>query len=145
MSKAKRKWIVLDWLADGCLRAQDIAYSATQSIADKLDEIVNTSLWVKDGTTVKPRTDTDDVQITKIAGRTNSVPVTDAAGAFKDTQVVISDGPAGGSVLNMDAFDSDPTADLISGDLYLVTKDADTVTLTFFDGTDKYSVELSKV
>jgi len=40
MSKTKRKWIVLDWLIDGCLRAQDIPYSESQSIKEAIDGII---------------------------------------------------------------------------------------------------------
>jgi hypothetical protein len=37
MSKTKRKWIVLDYNSDGSLRAEDVPYSATESIKDRLD------------------------------------------------------------------------------------------------------------
>jgi len=40
MAKTKRKWIILDWLLDGCLRAQDIPYNALLSIKGAIDAIV---------------------------------------------------------------------------------------------------------
>jgi len=39
MSKTKRKWIVLDYSADGSLRAEDIPFDASSSIKDKLDNL----------------------------------------------------------------------------------------------------------
>lgn len=42
MAKTKRKWLVLDWASDGCIRAQDIPFNETQSIKDKIDAVVNT-------------------------------------------------------------------------------------------------------
>ena len=35
--KTKRKWIVLNWNSDGCLRAEDIPYNSAESIKDKID------------------------------------------------------------------------------------------------------------
>ena len=140
MSKTKRKWIVLDWLKDGCLRAQDIAYSATQSIADAIDS----TPWIKDGTIIKPRTSTDDVQITKLAGTADTVPVTDADGKLEDTPVTITDGPDGGDAVNMDAHPTGAITGLLAKDLYLQRKDANTVELSWYDGTDTYKVELTK-
>jgi len=39
MSKTKRKWIVLDYAADGALRAEDIPFDADNSTKDKLDRL----------------------------------------------------------------------------------------------------------
>ena len=33
-----RKWLVLNWLIPGCLRAEDIPYSATQSTSQAIDD-----------------------------------------------------------------------------------------------------------
>lgn len=40
MAKTKRKWLELDFTKDGCIRAQDIPYDASQSIKTKIDSIV---------------------------------------------------------------------------------------------------------
>ena len=38
MSKTRRKWVELDYSADGSLRAEDIPYDGTDSVKDKLDD-----------------------------------------------------------------------------------------------------------
>jgi hypothetical protein len=39
MSKTGRKWLKRDWSDSDCVRAQDIPYSESESIKDRLDNV----------------------------------------------------------------------------------------------------------
>ena len=148
MAKTKRKWIILDWVVDGVLRAQDIPYDATDSIKDKIDALV--SRWTRTGTTLSPSTSGDGIQVNDatiddLATVADTVPISDANGKLEDTTVTITDAPSGGSILNLDEYATAPSsASLEIGDSYIVRVDATTVKYVFYDGTDTYAVEMSK-
>jgi hypothetical protein len=71
---------------------------------------------------------------------------TDTNGALQETGATITDdAPSGGSVFNLARYVIDPTAgDLEDGDFWIQDKDANTKTLNVYDGTDTYTVELTK-
>ena len=76
----------------------------------------------------------------------NTVVISDTNGILKDTTVTINEGPSGGSVLNLIEFTTDPdVSELLVGDMYILDSPSTSGKLwKYFDGTYKYSVEMSR-
>ena len=103
------------------------------------------SLWSLSGDTLFPETSSNNLMLPYLSGTNNSIPVTDEDGKFKDSELTFNEGVSGGSILNMIPFATEPSSgDLISNDIYLTQVTSGIVELTFFNGTDKFKVELTK-
>ncbi len=50
--KVHRRWIVLDWLLPGCLRAEDIPYDASINVKEAIDNVGMNKNGVDTGETV---------------------------------------------------------------------------------------------
>jgi len=76
----------------------------------------------------------------------NTIVTTDTNGTLQDTTMSITEGPSGGSVINVIEHASDPViGSLVTGDLWITDSPATSGKLfKYFDGIDIYSVELSK-
>jgi hypothetical protein len=68
---------------------------------------------------------------------------TDTNGEFQESGVTVEDAPVGGSGFNVVEYASTPTS-IPTGFLWMQAKDSNTKTLNYYDGTDTYSVDLSK-
>ena len=99
--------------------------------------------WKEDGTNLEPIDNTLDVRLPKLSGVNNSVVVTDSNGVTKDSPVTITDSPAGGSILGLDIYDTEPATGLIQNDFFAVQKDENTIVLNIHNGTKLFKVEMT--
>lgn len=109
-------------------------------------QIDSENLWDLDGTTITPSSATNTVTLPYLAGTNNTITTTNATGLFQDSTATITEGVSGGSLLNMDEHSVDPlNGSLVVGDLWITDNIATSgKLLKFWDGTYKYSVELSR-
>jgi hypothetical protein len=84
------------------------------------------------------------LQANSLAGYASSVAVTDINGKFQDTSVTITSAPSGGSMINVAEYSSDPSSGLVTGDIWVVANGSGSKLLKYYDGTNKYSVELTQ-
>ena len=74
---------------------------------------------------------------------TNNIVISNIEGKIKNSSVSIDEGPlGGGSIINLITFDEDPLG-LVEGDTW-IKNEGNGKLLKFFDGEDKYSIELTK-
>jgi len=69
--------------------------------------------------------------------------VTDGTGLLAQSGVLLTQAPTGGSVVNFSEYTSTPTGPQ-SGDFWIQAVDANTKSFNYYDGTDTYSVQLTK-
>ena len=97
--------------------------------------------WNEENDILQPKNANAKVKLPDLTGRDNSIVVTDASGMTKDTKVQIEE-IASGSAVTMEEFLSEPT-EKIPKDLYVVS-DGTTTKLKWFDGTDVWSIDMTK-
>jgi hypothetical protein len=87
-----------------------------------------------------------DITVSDLAGLFGRIVTTDENGQLQIGTATITDGVAGGSLINVTEHASDPSSgNLIAGDIWITDNIATGgKLLKYWDGTDKYSVELSK-
>jgi hypothetical protein len=112
-----------------------------------IDFLSGAVLWELNGTNIQPKDITQGLSIPSISGSTSgTILTTDQNGVFQSSTMSITDGVSGGSLINVIEHSTDPlSADLVVGDLWVVDSPATSgKLLKYWDGTSKYSVELSK-
>ena len=120
-----------------------------QTISTEDDFIKNkptivSNVWENISNVLKPKTQTDEVQIIPTGGIANTIPITDADGVAKDTEATIESAPAGGSMLGLEIYATEPVAPTNQNNLYAVQTDSNTITLVISNGTDVFKVEATK-
>jgi hypothetical protein len=120
----------------------------TQGYVD--DTIASSTLWNRSGVTLSPATAGDgvavnDATVDELAGQDNTIAITDANGRLKDSPVTIETAPAGGSMLGLEIYNTEPVAPTGQSNMYAYYNVGGDVVLAISDGVDVYEVTLAKV
>lgn len=73
-----------------------------------------------------------------------TIPVASTTGALSLSTALITSSPTGGSMLNLAEYASDPSSGLLAGDIWIVANGSGSKLLKYYDGSVKYSVELTQ-
>jgi len=129
----------------------DLAYMSNVKTNDEIishfDDIVAPDQSIGAGTYTFVNSPADGILAASVLnGETNAIMTASSAGIIQGSNATITVGPTGGAILNLVEFIIDPTSgELLDGDIYILNNLATSgKLLKFYDGTNKYSVELSK-
>jgi hypothetical protein len=100
--------------------------------------------WVIEDGVIQPKDDTNELKVDALGGLADAITTVDVDGKLQATEATLTEGQAGGSLLNLTEWAYEPL-NIIEGDTWIVDNPSTGgKLLKYYDGTNKFSVELSK-